>query len=307
MLPIQNDRVQAELVALDAKVNALLPPRYTHCYGSVSPQSMGSAGLRHGPDGKVAWAQIWTTFCDLALAGGPPHRGKLLEPVPQVKVAAEPGRYREVALEIDRAIGLTTGLPVVDGSAPGWIGVACESPEQAAWLQFAVTAENVSARRRLNVLQLPAGPAFQVEKEIKNVVVAFAKACHYWDGHLTTTQQALAGEEIWEPATPGEAATAPADYEAAVRQVQTALRPAEQPTLPRRYVGWVGIQTAGEEEAVWLLRAVLAERVLARREERVLFLPVGASPNANQASRVGLAFTQAWRLWRASLATRHVE
>ncbi len=81
-----------ELAALDAKVNALLPPRYQHCYTSVSPNSMGSAGLRYGPDGKVAWDEIWTTFCDLALAGGPPHRGKLLEPVSQAEVAAEPGR-----------------------------------------------------------------------------------------------------------------------------------------------------------------------------------------------------------------------
>ena len=75
MKSTQNRNLAAELAALDAKINALLPPQYQHCYTTVSPNSMGSAGLKYGPDGRVAWDEIWTTFCDLALAGGPPHRG----------------------------------------------------------------------------------------------------------------------------------------------------------------------------------------------------------------------------------------
>ena len=206
--------------------------------------------------------------------------------------------------EIGRAIGLTTGLPVIDGYAPGWVGVQCESAAEAAWLQFAVTAENVSARRRKAVLHLPAGPAFRVEKEIKNVVVALAKSYHYWDGHLTAAQQSLAGERVWEPATPAEAAATPSEYKAAVGEVEDGLRAAGLSPLPRRYVGWVGFQTAGEEEAVWLLRAVLVNQVLARREERVLFLPVGAAPDADHAARVGWAIGEAWRLWTASSQRR---
>jgi sirohydrochlorin cobaltochelatase len=135
----QNKNVTPELAALDAKVNALLPPRYQHCYASVSPNSMGSAGLRYGPDGKVAWDEIWTTFCDLALAGGPPHRGKLLEPVSEAEAAAESARYGIVVAEIERAIGLTTGLRVRTGYVAGWVGVQCGSVEEAAWLQFAIT------------------------------------------------------------------------------------------------------------------------------------------------------------------------
>ena len=292
--------VAAELAALDSKVNAFLPPRYSHCYGSVSPDSMGSAGLIYGPDGRVAWDRVWTTFCDLALAGGPPHRGKLLEPVSEDEVAADPGRHGEVVSEIGRAIGLTTGLPVIGGYAPGWVGVRCGSPSEAAWLQFAVTAENVSARRRKDVLQLPAGPAFRVEKEIKNVVVALAKAYHYWDGHLTAAQQSLAGDRVWEPATAAEAAATPSEYKAALGEVMGGLRAAGLSALPQRYVGWVGFQAAGVEEAVWLLRAVLVNQVLARREERVLFLPVGADPSTDQAARVGWAIGEAWRLWTAS-------
>ena len=300
----------AELKALDAKINAILPPRYQHCYTSVPTTSMGSAGIKYGRDGRVAWDEIWTTFCDLALAGGPPHRGKLLEPVSEAEVAAAPGRYRDVVAEIGRAIGMTSYLPTVDGYAPGWVGVRCESKEAAAWLQFAVTAENVSARRRQAVLQIPAGPDFRAEKEIKNVVVALVKAIHYWEGHLTAAQQSLAGEDVWEPATPAEAAAAPAEYEAALVEMENGLRAAGIPLSPRRYAGWIGVETASHEDAVWLLRAILVERVLARREENVLYLPIGATPDAGQAARVARAIREAWQLrvaasprrpaWRAS-------
>ena len=52
MKSMQYRNMAAELAALDAKVSAFLPPRYQHCYTSVSPNSMGSAGLRYGPDGQ---------------------------------------------------------------------------------------------------------------------------------------------------------------------------------------------------------------------------------------------------------------
>jgi sirohydrochlorin cobaltochelatase len=300
MQSMQNRNVTAELAALDEKVNALLPPRYQHCYTTVSPNSMGSAGLTYGPDGKVAWDEIWTTFCDLALAGGPPHRGTLLEPVSEAQAASEPWRYKNVVAEIDRAVGLTTGFRVVNGYVPGWVGVQCWSLEEAAWLQLAVTAENVSARRRQSVLQLPAGPTFRVEKEIKNVVVALAKASHYWDGHLTAAQQSLAADGVLEPATPAEAAANPTEYEAAVGEVENGLREAELKTSPRRYVGWVGVETGGEEETVWLLRAVLVEQILARREGTVLYIPVGATPNSEQAAHAVQALRRAWELRKAS-------
>ncbi len=304
MQSMPDRNVAAELAALDTKVNTLLPPRYQHCYTSVSPNSMGSAGLQYGPDGKVCWDQIWTTFCDLALAGGPPHRGTLLEPVSEADVNAAPTSYRNVVAEMDRAIRLTTGLPVVDGYAPGWIGVQCQSEEEAAWLQLAVTAENVSARRRLSLLQLPAGPAFRVEKEIKNVVVALAKASHYWDGHLTDDQQSMAGKDVWEAATQAEVTAASASYNETVKEIEKSLREAGLPMSWRRYPGWIGVETGGEEEAVWLLRAILVEQVLARREGKTLFLAVGATPDPDKVARVGRAFCQARDLWRVSSSRR---
>ncbi len=39
--------------------------------------------------------------------------------------------------------------------------------------------------------------------------------------------------------------------------------------------GWIGMQCHSEDMAVWLLRAIIAENVLARRENNVLMLPAG--------------------------------
>lgn len=304
MNPIPPSQLAEEQAALDLRIKSLLPDRYLHCYKEVAPTSMGSATLKYGSDGKVAWGQIWTSFCDLALAGGPPHRGKLLEPVRRADAEAEPQRTAEVIAELTWAFHLTSALPVVRDDEPGWIAVSCDSIEEAAWLQFAVTAENVSARRQGKLLRMPAGPAFRLEKEIKNVVVALMKSCHYWDGHLSTSQQKLGGTFAWEPASPDEIADGPADYDAAIGAMEAALATVGRSLVTRRYAGWIGVETASEDEAVWLLRAILADRVLARREENVLYLPVVARPNDEHQARVGWSFQRACELWTASASKR---
>lgn len=296
---------QEELTALDARINALLPPIYRGRYADVSPTSMGSATVQFGPDGKVAWDKIWTTFCDLALAGGPPHRGKLLESPQPAEVEADPIRYSEVVAEIGRAVRLTTGLTAVSGFAPGWIGVLCESDAMAAWIQLAVVAENVSCRRRGCVLYFPADPRFQVKKEIKNVTAALAKACHYWDSHLSSGQQGVAETlRAWEPATPAEAAESTTDYKTVSEQILRGLAEATGLPVVVRYAGWASIETGSDDALVWLLRAVVADGVLARREETELCLPIGARPNADEAARVVRSFARAWRLWGAHCASR---
>lgn len=174
----------AQLAELDRKLNALLPPQYQGRYDEVRPESMGTAALKFNPDGTVAWDEIWTTFCDLALAGGPPHRGTLLEAVTAADAAAEPEKYQQVVAEIERGIRLVTGLPVVPSKVLGWVGVRCDSVDMAVWLMRAIIVENVMVRRDAEVLYLPAGPAFTLKREIKNVVTVLAKTVHYWTAHL---------------------------------------------------------------------------------------------------------------------------
>ena len=71
----------------------LLPPGYRDGK-EVSALPMGSAPVRYDVNGEVAWDEMWTGFCDLALAGGPSHRSTLLEPVTPMQAQADPGnRY----------------------------------------------------------------------------------------------------------------------------------------------------------------------------------------------------------------------
>lgn len=150
----------------------------------VSAAPMESAPMRYDDDGQVAWNAMWTTYCDLALAGGPPHRDTLLEPVPTVEVMADLEGYERVVAEIERGLRLVTGLPVVRSEQLGRVGLQCESEDMAIWLLRAIIVENVSACREGSLLYFPAGPSFRLEKEIKNVVTVVAKTNHYWQEHL---------------------------------------------------------------------------------------------------------------------------
>jgi sirohydrochlorin cobaltochelatase len=146
---------------------------------------MGTAPLRYTEDGRVAWDQMWTAFCDLALAGGPPHRDAMLEPAAPEEALAAPGDYARVVAEIERGLLLVTGLPAVRSTSPGWVGLHCTGEEMARWLRQAIEVENVRVRREGAVLYLPAGPQFRTEQEIKNVVTVVAKTHHYWIEHRT--------------------------------------------------------------------------------------------------------------------------
>ena len=92
------------LIELDRRLNTLLPEEYQGTYDAVQPTPMRSAGLRYDADGRVAWDEIWGSFCDLAMAGGPPHKGRLLQPGTPHEVASAPERYSEVVKEICRGI-----------------------------------------------------------------------------------------------------------------------------------------------------------------------------------------------------------
>ncbi|MFO1023067.1 MAG: CbiX/SirB N-terminal domain-containing protein [Planctomycetales bacterium] len=178
------DSERVELQELEQRINALLPPEYKGRFQEVRPRSMGTAKLKYDSQGNVAWDEIWTSFCDLALAGGPPHRGMLLEGVTSEQALAEPEKYQQVVAEIERGIRMVTGLPTLPSKVPGWVGIRCHNEDMAVWLMRAIVVENVMVRREGDILYLPAGPHFRVEKEIKNVITSLAKTVHYWTAHL---------------------------------------------------------------------------------------------------------------------------
>lgn len=144
---------------------------------------MAAADLVWGADGKVAWNQVWDDFCNLAMAGGPPHRSTLLEPPAPEDVLARPDDQSRVLDELSRALHLVTGWPVRRDASSGWIGLDCPDDDAAVWLLRAILTENVAAWREGSALYLPAGPNFRVGHEIMNVVTAVAKTHHDWSEH----------------------------------------------------------------------------------------------------------------------------
>ncbi len=185
---------QAKLKEIYNKVNAILPPRYQGQFDEVSAAPMSAADLVFDEDGNVAWDKIWGTddpnqpFCELAIAGGPSHRGTLLEPVSPEEVLSDLDRYGYVLQELARGLTMVTGRSVVMSRTPGWIGVQCDSEDMAIWVLRGVIVENVMVRREGSVLYLPASPKYTLTGEIKNVVTACAKTFHYWNEHIAALE-----------------------------------------------------------------------------------------------------------------------
>jgi sirohydrochlorin cobaltochelatase len=147
---------------------------------------MAPAPFRWRDDGRPDWGNMWQDFCELALFGGPPHRGEeqALRAGPAPAPAAEPTSAVE---EIQRGIVETTGLV----SAPtddGWLAVTCDSPKMAAWLCATIILENVDARCEGTLLFVPASPDYALADQVKSVVTVVAKTHHYWQAHVVKSR-----------------------------------------------------------------------------------------------------------------------
>jgi len=141
---------------------------------------MSSAPFVWHPDGRPDWASMWTTFCDLALFGGPPQRG----PDSALRAPASDGASDAAMLgEMRRGIWETTGL-YAESSAPGRLVVSCDSPAMAQWMAMAITLENVEAHADEDRIVLPAGPGYRLEDEVKSIITVVAKTHHYWQAHV---------------------------------------------------------------------------------------------------------------------------
>jgi hypothetical protein len=270
------------LALLESRIRAMLPEEYQESYQDMQPVPMRSAGLKYRADGRVAWDQIWGSFCDLAMAGGPPHKGTLLEPGQPSEIAGDLDRYEEVAEEICRGIRMAADLDAEWKPISGWVRVSGMDETMAGWLLRAIVMENVSARAAGAILELPAAPWFRLDKEIKNVVTVIAKTSHYWLGHMSPDQHhTIAGvfadmareRPLIAPALP-DGATGQ-DLDALRARVADALgRGTGLPVSARSYRGWIGVECPTVRAAIWMMRAMVVSNVLARREGTVLFVPL---------------------------------
>ena len=181
-VPIETlDQAQPLLRRSPARIRELAPP--------TSDAGAMAAAPFVWREGRPDWGAMWTTFCELALHGGPPQRGAdqtLRAPAPGGPAG---GSAPEILAELARGILETTGL-VAEAGGPGLIAIRCESARMAAWLCAAIILENVDARVEGDRLFLPAGPDFRLEDQVKSVITVVAKTHHYWREHLETGRRA---------------------------------------------------------------------------------------------------------------------
>jgi hypothetical protein len=144
------------------------------------PPPMASARFLWRADGRPDWGAMWGGFCDLALLGGPPHRGlhnalQMPAPNPGVPLADD----MTAVDEIQRGIWETTGLKSVVTS-PGWLEVLCESRKMAAWLCAIIILENIEARCEDDRLLVPGDPSFTLQDQVKSIITVVAKTYGFW-------------------------------------------------------------------------------------------------------------------------------
>ena len=117
------------------------------------------------------------------MAGGPPHRGNLLEPASAADIAADSENYDRIVEEICRGVSMVSELPAKRSGAPGWIELECKASAWPHGWWSDCHGECGWPDMRSKRLFLPAGPQFRSQKEVKNVVTVIAKTCHYWFEH----------------------------------------------------------------------------------------------------------------------------
>ena len=141
--------------------------------------------------GHLDWIQLMAeihltdSHGDIALAGGAPRRAALIEPSDPAADFDDPS-YAVVAAEFARGLRATTGAPVVD-STRGWVGFTCDTDEMAVWMIRALAAENITVRREGSTVFMPASVSFAIEDEILDMVVAAARAMHFFEDHIRVT------------------------------------------------------------------------------------------------------------------------
>lgn len=162
---------------------------------------MSSATFVYRDDGSPDWGAMWSGFCELALFGGPPHRGEdsALQASGSCGMNSAPTPGIDAIAEIRRGIKETTGLEAGE-ARNGWLAVPCESRKMAAWLCASIILENVDARCEGDLLYVPAQEDYDLKNEVKSVITVVAKTHHYWLEHVAGQQ--LQGEGCARPASP---------------------------------------------------------------------------------------------------------
>ncbi len=150
--------------------------------GSAAGAPMAAAPFVFRDDGTPDWSTMWQGFCELALYGGPSHRGED-EALEKPTTATDEIVEDDMIDEIRRGVLETTGLSALPAPG-GWLAIRCDSKRMAAWLCATIILENVDARSEDDTLYVPGDRGFELKNQVKSVITVVAKTHHYWQAHI---------------------------------------------------------------------------------------------------------------------------
>lgn len=150
---------------------------------------MPAAKIKYNEKGEIAWDSMWGSFCDLAIEGGPPHRGKDSS-ITEKDINKHSDTNEEVVSELKRGLSLLTENEIVLGEK-GWVKVLLNNKNMAKWFATIINSENVIAKVEENYLLLPCSDNFSITNEVKSVLTVFGKAKHYWNEHRTAIEKII--------------------------------------------------------------------------------------------------------------------
>src|SRR5512147_1107846 len=161
-VPIETlDAVQPLVRRGPTRIRELAPPV------SRDAATMGAAPFVWR-EGRPDWGAMWTTFCELALYGGPPHRG-IEDALEAPQTDSDTMVINETIMELRRGIHETTGL-YSEPAPPNWLAVTCHSKKMAAWMAASIILENVDAKCEDEILYVPCSPDFDLKNQVKSVI-----------------------------------------------------------------------------------------------------------------------------------------
>ena len=106
--------------------------------------------------------------------------------------------------------------------------------------------------------------------------------------------------DLLEPALAREALGEPEAYQQVVQEIRRGIRDLTGLlAVENSYLGWIGVQCANVDMAIWLMRALVVENVMVRTENHVLYLPASPAFLGGDKLRTMVAlFSRACHLWQ---------
>lgn len=118
-------------------------------------------------------------------------------------------------------------------------------------------------------------------------------------GELALAGGLSTSNELLEAVNPEDCTNQWERYGAVLQQIGAGIQSVTGLKIVESHThGWIGVQCDSEEMAIWLVRAIIVENVMVRREGDVLFLPAGPHFSLNDEILVVVSVVvKTWRFW----------